>query len=96
MTDVYVLVATAVYDQGVYGVFTTEQEAVDHAEALLDESDYHHTFRVDRRTIGVAVPVDEKLTGSFKDSNPELYETVRAKYGRPTMLRGNCGHAYPK
>jgi hypothetical protein len=84
MTDVYVLIATAVYDQGVYGVFITEQEAVDHAEALLDESDYHHTFRVDRRTIGVGMPSDKKLGEVSHRHKPGS----RWALERPTVMRG--------
>jgi len=48
---VWVLILTAVYDQGVYGVFSDKQKAIDYAEHLLDESDYHHTFRIERWTV---------------------------------------------
>jgi hypothetical protein len=93
---VYVLIATAVYDQGVYGVFTTEQEAVDHAEALLDESDYHHTFRVDRRTIGVGLPSDQKLG----EANDRHKPSSRWALERPTIISSSVElcprHRQPK
>lgn len=76
MSDVYVLIASAVYDHGVYGVFATKQEAVAHAEALLDESDYHHTFRVDRRTIGAGLPPDKRL-GDAMNRGTGIYEKAR-------------------
>lgn len=43
----YVLVATAVYDQGVVGVYATEQLARDAAESIYLKTDGHHGFRID-------------------------------------------------
>lgn len=48
---VCVLVATAVYDQGVVGVYTghdAEQKARVAAEEIWPKTDGHHSFRIDR------------------------------------------------
>lgn len=42
----YVLVATAVYDHGVIGVYSSEQLAKDAAEEIWVNTDGHHVFRI--------------------------------------------------
>jgi hypothetical protein len=45
--NLYVLVATAVYDQGVIGVYATEELARDAVEEIWPLTDGHHGFRID-------------------------------------------------
>lgn len=44
---VYVLTMEAVYDHGCGGVFTSRAAAEAHAQALYEDSDRHHDFRID-------------------------------------------------
>jgi hypothetical protein len=48
----YVLVATAVYDQGVIGVYSTEEHAREVAGKIWPKTDGHHYFRIDVVTLG--------------------------------------------
>lgn len=43
---VYLVVMYAVYEHGSGGIFTTREAAEQHAQALLDDSDWHHAFIV--------------------------------------------------
>jgi hypothetical protein len=49
---VHVLIAEAVYDHGVVGVYESREGAVKAAEAIWPTTDGHHGFRVDEREIG--------------------------------------------
>jgi hypothetical protein len=51
MTTLFVLVATAVYDQGVVGVYTSEERAYRAAEEIWPHTDGHHAFRIDQREV---------------------------------------------
>ena len=59
----FVLVACAVYDHGIYGVFTDKEGAVAHAEVLIDASDWHHSFRVEEVTVDEPRKADHTLIG---------------------------------
>jgi hypothetical protein len=48
----YVLIAEAVYDHGVIGVYSSEQEARDVAEEIWPTTDGHHRFRIDMLRLG--------------------------------------------
>ena len=84
MTDVFILIAYAVYDQGIYGVFDTSDAAVAHGEALWDESDGHHQFRVERWRVGQAAPAD--MTIRWYGANQEAKRLrIISKWDRPPV-----------
>jgi hypothetical protein len=49
---VHVLVATAIYDHGVVGVYKSRESAIAAANEIWLRTDGHHAFRVDERVIG--------------------------------------------
>jgi hypothetical protein len=53
----FVLIAEAIYDQGVVGIYENLDEAKAVAEELWRDSDGHHGFRIEERTLGVTCDV---------------------------------------
>jgi len=82
--NVWIVIAEAVYDHGVYGVFCNEEQAVEHANKLIDESDYHHRMRVEPWGIDYAKPADKTLTG-WRDGEKALAWREEHKQYRPKV-----------
>lgn len=55
--SVYVVIATAVYDHGVVGVYLTREEATAATEDQWRHSDGHHAFRVEEIQVGATYDV---------------------------------------
>lgn len=84
---VFVLVAVGVYDQGIYGVFTDQEKAVAHANALIDVSDWHHSFRIEAVILNSPKEADQTLIGW-----PSGTTSVKRREGpRPTIEGAGIG-----
>lgn len=70
----YVLVATAVYDQGVVGVYTNEEGARQAAEEIWPQTDGHHSFRID------VVEPDKTYENVFEYDVYNWDEKTKAEY----------------
>lgn len=70
MNAVYIIIAEAVYDHGVHGVFDGYDEAWSHALTLMDESDLYHDLRIERWEVGEA-PVVSRVLRPFGDTEGE-------------------------
>ena len=95
MSDVYVLIAEAVYDQGIYGVFSNEEAAVTHGESLYDDSDGHHSFRVERWAVGQAREADRTIywvaDPQGRKASQTRRERLNSEHGRPPVPVINGG-----
>jgi hypothetical protein len=92
MSDVFVLIACAVYDQGIYGVFSNGGAAVAHGETLWDESDGHHQFRVERWSVGQAREADRTIYGWMPEEiRRERMDARDEKWERPVIPVVNGG-----
>jgi hypothetical protein len=95
---VYALVAEAVYDHGVIGVYTTEAKARDAAAELWPTTDGHHGFRIVPRALDSTYPdtfqkvyssgsrtTDEPLTIALEDpaATARYFATARC-FADPT------------
>ena len=63
----FVLIAEAIYDQGVIGIYETLDEAMAMAEELWRDSDGHHGFRIEERSMGVTCDVFPRQTSSVPE-----------------------------
>jgi hypothetical protein len=59
--NVWVLVRTGVYDQGVGGVFVSLEDAVTEAIKQSSTSDRYHDWRVEEHIIGEPVTLEEPI-----------------------------------
>lgn len=70
--EVWILRAKGVYWQGIYGVFDTCGEAVEHAELLAEENDGWHSLVISRFGVGYKREADEKLRGRGRWSETSI------------------------
>ena len=92
MSDVFILIAEAVYDHGIYGVFSNAGAAVAHGEALYGVSDGHHRFRVERWAVGQAKEADHGIIGWA--SNPQEKRERRSDHdGSVSVVNGAADEA---
>lgn len=73
--DVWIVTMVAMYDHGCGGVFTSEDAAREHAQALADDSDGHHDFRIERLRLDAPVWLD----GRWPSHSPRYGEWARKR-----------------
>lgn len=79
--DVWIVTMNAVYDHGCGGVFSSEDAARGHAQALADDSDGHHDFRIERLTLDDPVWLDGRWLGWTKRRKREPSIWIESKGG---------------
>ena len=93
----YVLLAESVYDQGIFGVFSTEKAAFAHAMALLENprNDLHHSFRIEPHIVGEGREFGSPLEGWEYDwEQREGIKPVRAGRLKTLSARGETLESY--
>lgn len=90
--NVYITTMQAVYDHGTAGVFTTFDDAVEHAKAVYDDSDKHHRVRIDEVELDVGYWPSCRAGGMSRrhvrvhgDTDPSRSWVVASEDWRPSV-----------